>query len=341
MNCIQVENLSKSYTISMRTGGWLGWLSDLVNPKTTTKLAVNGISFSVDCGEIVGFLGPNGAGKTTTLKMLSGLLHPTSGGVSVLGMEPRLRQREFLKSIALITGQRQQLIWDLPAMDTFKLNQAIYEVSDAEFRKTFSDLDDLLQIGELANKPVRTLSMGEKMKCELAAALLHEPKVLFLDEPTIGLDIEVQQTVRAFIKQYSRDRRAAVLLTSHYIKDVQQLCERVVVISSGKMSFDDTLAALGARVSDRRVLSIKTSRQVGAEEMAKYGEVGVSDGFSHEILVDVSDAVQVSSRVLSELPVIDISINEPPLEDALLNLFASVKSAAVGPASRPMRERAV
>lgn len=325
LNVISVENLSKSFSLVKRTGGWSGWLSDLIKPTTTTKVAVENISFSVDEGEIVGFLGPNGAGKTTTLKMLSGLLHPTSGSVSVLGMAPKMRQKKFLKNISLIAGQRQQLIWDLPAMDTFKLNQAVYEISDASFRKTYADLNDLLEVDKLAHQPVRSLSLGEKMKCELVAALLHEPKVLFLDEPTVGLDIEVQQTVRTFIKEYSRNRRAAVLLTSHYIKDVEELCDRVVVINGGRKLFDGSLATLSANVSDRRVVSIKTSRSIEAQEIEKYGDIGVSHGYSHEILVDASNAVRVSALVLSELPVIDISIQGLPLEDALLDLLASEK----------------
>ncbi|MBC2656607.1 ATP-binding cassette domain-containing protein [Pseudomonas sp. MSSRFD41] len=323
MDCISVNNLSKAYRIKERSEGALGWLKDLVLPKTSEKIAVDDISFTVRQGEVVGFLGPNGAGKTTTLKMLSGLLHPTAGQISVLGHTPRTRNKEFLKSISLIMGQRQQLIWDLPAMETFRLNQKIFEISDEQFKRVYGYLDELLQVSKLAKAPVRTLSLGEKMKCELVASLLHDPKVLFLDEPTIGLDVGVQKTVRSFIREYSRERNVSVLLTSHYMQDIEALCERVIVVSDGKVSFDDSLESLRRRMSDHRIITVELSEAVAASALAGYGLVRSADGFVHELTVPAAEVVAVCSRVLSEQPVVDISISDPPIEEALLKLFVN------------------
>lgn len=326
MDSISVRNLSKVYLIKERSERAFGWLKDLVSPKTSEKTAVDDISFTVKQGEVVGFLGPNGAGKTTTLKILSGLLYPTAGQVSVLGHKPQLRNKEFLKSISLIMGQRQQLIWDLPAMETFRLNQKIFEIPDAQFKRTYGYLDELLQVSKLAKAPVRTLSLGEKMKCELVASLLHDPKVLFLDEPTIGLDVGVQKIVRSFIRDYSRERNVSVLLTSHYMQDIEALCERVVVVSDGKISFDDTLESLRKRMSDHRIITVELSENIVASALGRYGLVRSADGFVHEMLVPAAEVVAVCSRVLAEQPVIDISIGDPPIEEALLKLFVASQS---------------
>ncbi|AKK00288.1 ATP-binding cassette domain-containing protein [Pseudomonas sp. MS646] len=326
MDSISVRNLSKTYRIKERSERAFGWLTDLVSPKASEKTAVDDISFTVKQGEVVGFLGPNGAGKTTTLKMLSGLLYPTAGKISVLGRKPQLRNKEFLKSISLIMGQRQQLIWDLPAMETFRLNQKIFEIPDAQFKKTYGYLDELLQVSKLAKAPVRTLSLGEKMKCELVASLLHDPKVLFLDEPTIGLDVGVQKIVRSFIRDYSRERNVSVLLTSHYMQDIEALCERVVVVSDGKISFDDTLESLRKRMSDHRIITVELSENIVASALGRYGLVRSTDGFVHEMLVPAAEVVAVCSRVLAEQPVIDISIGDPPIEEALLKLFVASQS---------------
>lgn len=321
IDCISVKNLSKTYVVNERSEGPLGWLKNLVAPKTSEKAAVDNISFTVKQGEVLGFLGPNGAGKTTTLKMLSGLLYPTGGHISVSGHNPQLRSKEFLKSISLIMGQRQQLIWDLPAMETFRLNQKIFEVPDEQFKQTYGYLDELLQVSKLAKAPVRTLSLGEKMKCELVASLLHDPKVLFLDEPTIGLDVGVQKIVRSFIRDYSRERNVSVLLTSHYMQDIEALCERVIVVSDGKIAFNDTLESLRKRMSDHRVITVELSETIMASALGQYGLVRSVDGFVHELLVPGAEVVVVCSRILAEQPVIDISIGDPPIEEALLKLF--------------------
>ncbi|AQY64309.1 ATP-binding cassette domain-containing protein [Pseudomonas veronii] len=328
MDCISVKNLSKTYLIKERSEGPLGWLTSLVSPKSSEKTAVDDISFTVKQGEVVGFLGPNGAGKTTTLKILSGLLYPTAGQISVLGYQPQLRSKEFLKSISLIMGQRQQLIWDLPAMETFRLNQKIFEISDEQFKQTYGYLDELLKVSKLAKAPVRTLSLGEKMKCELVASLLHDPKVLFLDEPTIGLDVGVQKIVRSFIRDYGRERNVSVLLTSHYMQDIEALCERVVVVSDGKISFDDTLESLRKRMSDHRIITVELSESVMASALGRYGLVRSADGFVHELLVPAAEVVGVCSQVLAEQPVIDISIGDPPIEEALLKLFMASQADA-------------
>lgn len=331
MDSISVKGLSKIYRIKERSEGPLGWLKNILSPGFSAKTAVDDISFTVKQGEVVGFLGPNGAGKTTTLKMLSGLLYPTTGSISVLGYTPQLRNKEFLKSISLIMGQRQQLIWDLPAMETFRLNQKIFEIPDEQFKQVYGYLDDLLQVSKLAKAPVRTLSLGEKMKCELVASLLHDPKILFLDEPTIGLDVGVQKIVRSFIRDYSRERNVSVLLTSHYMQDIEALCERVIVVSDGSISFDDTLESLRKRMSNHRIITVELSETVMASTLGKYGLVRSGDGFVHEFMVAALDVVSVCSRVLAEQPVVDISISDPPIEEALLKLYMTSQAAAAAP----------
>jgi ABC-2 type transport system ATP-binding protein len=331
MDSISVKSLSKIYRIKERSEGSLGWLKNLVSPAFFEKTAVDDISFAVKQGEVVGFLGPNGAGKTTTLKMLSGLLYPTAGHVSVLGYTPQLRNKEFLKSISLIMGQRQQLIWDLPAMETFRLNQKIFEIPDEQFKQVYGYLDELLQVSDLAEAPVRTLSLGEKMKCELVASLLHEPKILFLDEPTIGLDVGVQKIVRSFIRDYSRERNVSVLMTSHYMQDIEALCARVIVVSDGRISFDDTLESLRKRMSNHRVITVELSETVMASTLGKYGLLRSGDGFVHEIMVAALDVVSVCSRILAEQSVVDISISDPPIEEALLKLFMASQTVASAP----------
>ena len=241
---IHLRDLHKTYVVTERESGVLASLQSLVHRTTEEVPAVDGISFDVEPGEVVGFLGPNGAGKTTTLKMLSGLLYPTAGEVTVLGHIPSKRSKAFLSQITLVMGQRNQLVWDIPALDSFELNRAIYRIPAADFRSTLDELTELLELGPLLRKPVRNLSLGERMKCEVAAALLHRPKVVFLDEPTIGLDVTMQRRIRSFIAEYNRRFVATVLLTSHYMADVEALCRRVVVIHHGKLLFDGDLSNL-------------------------------------------------------------------------------------------------
>ncbi|HEU4537150.1 MAG TPA: ATP-binding cassette domain-containing protein, partial [Polyangiaceae bacterium] len=248
---IAVRRLVKTYRVPERPPGLAAAFASLVRRRHTTVRAVDDVSFDIAAGERVGFLGPNGAGKTTTLKVLSGLLHPTAGEVLVGGRVPARREDEFLRGIMLVAGQKQQLLWDLPAADTFELNRAIYEVPRDEFRKTLRELTELLDLGPLIKKPVRQLSLGERMKCELAAALVHRPGVLFLDEPTIGLDVTMRAAVRAFVRRYNEERGATLLLTSHDMDDVAALCPRVIIIDRGRLAFDGSQAELLERARPR------------------------------------------------------------------------------------------
>jgi ABC-2 type transport system ATP-binding protein len=282
----------------------------------------------VEPGERVGFLGPNGAGKTTTLKMLSGLLHPTSGAVQVAGREPRRRDPAFLRDITLVMGQKQQLLWDLPPAETFAMNRAIYDIPKVRFEETVAELTALLGLEELLQKPTRQLSLGERMKCELAAALLHRPRVLFLDEPTIGLDVSMQATVRGFIRAYNERFGATVLLTSHYMDDVAALCPRVVVIDRGRLIYDGDLRALSLQVRpDKRIL-VRLERPVEARELSRFGTVISADAGQAVIQVSAAEVSGAVGRLLGALPVADLTVEDPPLEEVMSELFSASRKAA-------------
>ncbi|HEY3450353.1 MAG TPA: ATP-binding cassette domain-containing protein [Myxococcales bacterium] len=286
-----------------------------------TVVAVDGITFSIAEGERVGFLGPNGAGKTTTLKMLSGLLHPTRGEARVAGFVPQRREPAFLKQITLVMGQKQQLLWDLPPSETFELNRAIYDVPREQFRETVAELTALLELGDLVGKPTRQLSLGERMKCELAAALLHRPRVLFLDEPTIGLDVSMQATVRSFIRAYNERFGASVLLTSHYMDDVAALCPRVIIVDRGRVIFDGALADLVRRVRPDKRIVVRLSKPVARADLEPFGQL-VSHEDSQAVLqvphLGLPERVQ---RILAQLPVMDLSVEDPPLEEVFRELY--------------------
>ncbi len=329
---IDVRDLAKHYRVHKRPPGLKAALKALVKRHWETVRAVDGLSFSVAPGERVGFLGPNGAGKTTTLKILSGLLHPTAGEVTVAGHEPRRRDPAFLKAITLVMGQKQQLLWDLPPAETFALNRAIYDIPKAEFEETVSELSRLLELGDLTQKPTRQLSLGERMKCELAAALLHRPRVLFLDEPTIGLDVGMQATVRAFVKAYNERFDATVLLTSHYMEDVVALCPRVVVIDKGRLLYDGDLRALSLQIRpDKRiVLRFGGGNGGGAPDAAalgRFGAVIASDAAGATLQVKADEVAGAVSRLLSALPVADLTVEDPPLEEVMKELFARSREA--------------
>ena len=253
---IRVRALSKTFDVPVRAAGLRSALTSIVKRKTRAVEAVREVSLEVAAGEIVGFLGPNGAGKTTTLKMLAGLLHPSAGQAHVLGFVPQDRQKAFLRQITLVMGQRNQLLWDIPVEDSFERNRAIYRIAPADYRRTVDELSDLLDLGELLDKPVRNLSLGERMKCEVAAALLHTPRILFLDEPTIGLDVTMQRRIREFVADYNRRTGASVLLTSHYMADVEALCKRVVVIHHGRILYDGALSELVQRFASHKTLNL-------------------------------------------------------------------------------------
>jgi ABC-2 type transport system ATP-binding protein len=327
---IEVRGLAKHYQVHRRPPGVAAALRSVFHRKYDTVKAVDGIDFDVAAGERVGFLGPNGAGKTTTLKMLAGLLHPTAGDVRVAGHVPRRREPDFLKAITLVMGQKQQLIWDLPPSETFALNRAVYDVPPRQFEETLRELVDLLEIGDLVAKPTRQLSLGERMKCELAAALLHRPRVLFLDEPTIGLDVSMQATVRAFVKAYNERFGASVLLTSHYMEDVVALCPRILVIDRGRLIYDGDLRKLALTVRpDKRVL-VRLDREVPRAELSRFGTV-ISSGEAQAVIqVAAAEVSAAVGRILAALPVADLTVEDPPIEEVMSELFRSSRQAAEG-----------
>ena len=315
-----VKDLKKVYRVPERAAGLRASIRSFFHRTTKDVAAVDGISFSVEPGEIVGFLGPNGAGKTTTLKMLSGLLHPSSGSLEVLGHTPWRREKDLLRQITLVMGQRNQLIWDLPVGDSLELNRVIYRIPRADFNSIAAELTDLLELTPLLSKPARNLSLGERMKCEIAAALLHRPKVLFLDEPTIGLDVTMQRRIRAFIGEYNRRHKSTVLLTSHYMADVEALCKRVVVIHHGKLLYDGELAQLAERFSPYKTITIKLEN--GAADVSAYGEVLSKDEGQVTLRVPKSEAAAVTAKLLANVQINDLTISDPPIEDVIERVFA-------------------
>jgi ABC-2 type transport system ATP-binding protein len=324
---ILLDALSKHFKVPVRESGLKASLGSLFKREFRTVKAVDEITFQIDQGEVVGFLGPNGAGKTTTLKMLSGLLYPTSGNATVLGFEPSRRQPQFLQQITLVMGNRQQLVWDLPALDSFDLMRAIYSIPTHEFIRTRDEFIDLLELKDLVNKPVRNLSLGERMKMEFAGALLHRPKVLFLDEPTLGLDVTMQRRIRTFVSEYNRRYGATVLLTSHYMADVEALCKRVIVIHHGKLLFDGGLTGLVEQFSAFKTVGV--TLQTAAADLGKYGQVINQDGTRFTLRVPKADTAQVTARLLADLPVDDLNVEDPPIEDVIEQVFAQGKPQEV------------
>jgi len=320
---ITAEQLSKTFRVKVRDPGLRGALEALLRPRYRDVHAVREVTFRIDPGEIVAFLGPNGAGKTTTLKMLAGLLYPTSGRVEVAGFVPWGGGPEFKRRIALVLGNRQQLVWDLPPEETFLLNRAIYEIAPAAYRERLAEFVTLLELGDVLDKPVRQLSLGERMKCELAAALLHHPPILFLDEPTLGLDVTAQEAIRRFLTEYRDRHGATVLLTSHYMQDVTALARRVLIINRGRLLYDGALDALVARIARTKRLELVLGGDDGvtAEALAAFGEVK-SFRFPNAVLeVPREEAAATSARLLAALPVADLSIEDPPIEDVIRQAF--------------------
>jgi ABC-2 type transport system ATP-binding protein len=303
---VQVNGLTKVFRVPEREGGLRASLRSLVQRQWREVRAVDGVSFEIGAGEIVGFLGPNGAGKTTTLKMLSGLLYPSGGEALVLGHVPWRRERDYLRRMTLVMGNRNQLQWDLPALDSFELNRAIYRLPRDQFRETRNELVELLDIGDLVRKPVRQLSLGERMKVEVVGSLLHLPQVLFLDEPTIGLDVTMQKRIRTFVAEYNRRYGATVLLTSHYMADVEALCKRVIVIHHGQILFDGQLAALTQRFGGTKTI-----------------EAVLADGEHITRQVSREEVSQATAALLAEHEVHDLTVEDPPIEDVIEQVFAS------------------
>ncbi len=321
---VRVEELRKVFDVPEREAGLRAATKSLVRRKTREVRAVDGISFEIAPGEIVGFLGPNGAGKTTTLKMLSGLLYVSGGEARVLGHVPSKRERDFLRRIALVMGNRNQLQWDLPALDSYELNRSIYRIPRENFVPVRDELIELLEIGDLVRKPVRQLSLGERMKAEIVGSLLHRPQVLFLDEPTIGLDVTMQKRIREFVAVYRERHEATVMLTSHYMADVEALCERVIVIHHGRILFDGGLAALSNTVAAWKTIAVALDN--GAGDLSGYGEVIHRDGDVVTLRVPKSETARVTARLLAEQDVLDLNVEDPPIEDVIELVFAQETS---------------
>ncbi|MCL2938609.1 MAG: ATP-binding cassette domain-containing protein [Trichodesmium sp. MAG_R02] len=329
MSIILAKNLSKVYPVAIKEAGIKGTLRHFIRRQYQYLKAVENISFEINPGEIVGFLGPNGAGKTTTLKMLTGLIHPSNGIVKVADNIPFERKREFLQQITLVMGQKQQLIWDLPVLDSLKINAAVYGVSDKEYRRRLMELTEMLSLEGKLKQPVRKLSLGERMKAELMAALLHQPQVLFLDEPTLGLDINAQVAVREFLREYNQRYQATVLLTSHYMADITALCKRVLLIYQGELIYDGSLDGLLDHFSPYREVQIELINPVPPDVdnfqklLSNYGEVETLAGQAVRLLVRRENLTTTVAQILAELEVQDLTVTDPPIEEIIGRVFRS------------------
>ena len=322
---VHVADLRKTFSVPVREAGLIAAAKSLVKRESREIKAVDGVAFDIEPGEVVGFLGPNGAGKTTTLKMLTGLLYPPSGDARVLGYVPSKRERPFLRQITMVMGNRNQLQWDLPALDSFELIRAIYRLPEDDFKQTRDEFIELLDLGPLVNKPVRNLSLGERMKMEFVAALLHKPIVLFLDEPTLGLDITMQKRIRTFVAEYNRRYGATVLLTSHYMADVQALCKRVVVIHHGRLLFDGGLSDLATKFNATKTIGVllRDGMVDAPADLSAYGRILETDDERLLVQVPRADAADVATRLLRDLPVADLTIEDPPIDDVIEQVFAT------------------
>ena len=321
MPIITVEDLSKVYPVAVKEPGLAGTLLHFFRRTYRSVAAVQSVSFEIEAGEVVGFLGPNGAGKTTTLKMLTGLIHPSGGQVRVAGHVPFRREANFLRQITLVMGQKQQLIWDLPTLDSLRINAAVYGIDDREFRQRVGELSEMLSLGEKLNQPVRKLSLGERMKAELLAALVHRPQVLFLDEPTLGLDVNAQVSVREFLKEYNQRYQATVLLTSHYMADITALCERVLLIYAGKLIYDGSLDGLLERFAPCREVTVELAQVRSPNELQAYGQLGEVEGRIAHFIVPQEQLTQTISHLLAELEVVDLTVTDPPIEEVIGKVF--------------------
>ena len=336
MSIIDVQNLGKVYPVANKEAGLKGTLRHFFRRTYRNIEAVKQVSFQIEPGEMVGFLGPNGAGKTTTLKMLTGLIHPSTGSVSVSGHRPFSRDRDFLRQITLIMGQKQQLIWDLPALDSLRINAAVYNLTDSEFRQRVGELAEMLDIQDQLRQPVRKLSLGERMKAEMLAALLHRPQVLFLDEPTLGLDVNAQVAVREFLKEYNQRYGATVLLTSHYMADITALCDRVLVIHKGSLIYDGQLDGLLEQFAPYREVSVEFSRVqnvpddqiINQQTLASYGELQSLESNKATFLVSTRELTHTVSTLLNSFTIQDLTVTEPPIEDVIGRVFEAGSTQA-------------
>jgi ABC-2 type transport system ATP-binding protein len=324
MAVIEVSNLTKAFRTYKKQPGFSGAVKGLFRRQYEQTIAVNEVSFKIEPGELVGFLGPNGAGKTTTLKMLAGLLYPTTGSAKVLGYTPWERDDGYRRQFALVLGQKNQLWWDLPARESLELNAKIYGIPKDQFEKTVGEMTELLNVKDKLNVSVRELSLGERMKMELIASLLHQPKVLFLDEPTIGLDVTSQKTVRDFIRRHNAEQKTTILLTSHYMADIQELCERVIIIDLGKIFFDGKLSEIVDRFADFKLVTIQCDKanEISADNLNRYGEVVEKTSEAIKFKVKRDRVIPTCKSLLDDLTVTDIDIQEVPIEDVIRQIFA-------------------
>jgi len=325
MSIIKVDKLTKIYSVAQKESGFLGTLKSFFHRRHKQIKAVDEVTLEIDEGELVGFIGPNGAGKTTTLKILSGLLYPTSGEAEVLGFTPWQRKPQFQKQFAFVAGQKNQLWWDLPAYETFLLNKEIYGVSDKDFKERITYLSRLLDISDLLKTQVKKLSLGQRMKAELVAALIHQPKILFLDEPTIGLDVIAQKKMRDFIKNYNQTFGATIILTSHYMGDVEELSQRVIIIDKGKIIYDGQLSKIVSKFAKHKIISLDFEKEISRSQLTTFGKIKDYDKFSSKIEISRSQIIDTTARILRELPVRDLAIEEPPIEEIIRMIFTKNK----------------
>jgi ABC-2 type transport system ATP-binding protein len=321
MAFIQVNQLSKHYQVATKAAGLKGTLRHFLRRQYRTVNAVQGITFAIEPGEVVGFLGPNGAGKTTTLKMLTGLIYPSEGTVRVGGFVPFRRETEFLQTITLVMGQKQQLLWDLPALDSLRINAAVYGLSDKDFRYRVEELSAMLDLDDKLTQPVRKLSLGERMKAEMMAALLHRPQVLFLDEPTLGLDVNAQVAVRDFLRDYNHRYQATILLTSHYMADITALCRRVLLIHHGHLIYDGSLDGLLDQFAPYREVKVELADRCEAEILNRYGDLETLEGCTASLIVQRDHLTQTVSRLLTDLNIRDLTVSDPPVEEVIGRVF--------------------
>lgn len=325
MTIITCDHLDKVYPVAIKQPGFKGTLSHFFQRQHRLVKAVQSVTFKIEPGEVVGFLGPNGAGKTTTLKMLTGLIHPSGGQVQVAGQIPFRRSSAFLEKITLVMGQKQQLLWDLPALDSLRINAAVYKISPHEFQYRVDELSEMLSLGGKLTQPVRKLSLGERMKAELLAALLHRPQVLFLDEPTLGLDVNAQVSVREFLREYNQRHGATILLTSHYMADITALCDRVLLIHQGQLIYDGVLNQLMNRFAPYREVKLELMQTPDPITLGQYGEVEEIAGREIRLLVLRETLTHTVSKILANLQVLDLTITDPPIEEIIRRVFQSGK----------------
>ncbi len=338
MATIEIRNLTKSFQVYQKKEGLAASIRGLFRREYRKVRAVRGIDLDVEQGELVAFLGPNGAGKTTTLKLLSGVINPTSGSASVMGFVPWKRENAYRRRFALVMGQKNQLWWDLPAQESFRLHQQIYRISPDDFATTMDELTELLDVRRLLQQPVRELSLGERMKMELIAALLHSPEVLFLDEPTIGLDVVAQHNIQEFLRFYQQQRRITILLTSHYMKDVAALCKRVVIIAQGRIKYDGSLSGILDSFSGSKVVTLQLAEDQSADGLERFGEILEIQLPKVKLHIERASVPDALGAILSEKTIEDVAVEDPPLEEAIAKVFSQIdqrEDIATSPADAP------